>query len=256
MTILISVISHLQGDLVFQLLQDIQRYCLSGDIEVVLTINVEEKMPFRINDFGFKIILVQNKRPQGFGANHNRAFQLSDSDYFCVINPDVRLVRDPFPILLETALERKPGLVAPLIKNSENEIEDSARQLPTPLRLLKRFINIKRKAPDLDYPIGETLVFPDWVAGICMLFPSSVFAKMKGFDERYFLYLEDADLCSRLRMAGFKIILDPRVSVIHNARRASHKNWKYFWWHMQSSIRFFSSRVYWSTWISQFNIKN
>jgi N-acetylglucosaminyl-diphospho-decaprenol L-rhamnosyltransferase len=114
-----------------------------------------------------------------------------------------------------------------------------------------RFWN-RGKGVKVDYPIGNTFIFPDWVAGIFMFFPSQVFTEMNGFDERYFLYLEDVDLCSRLRLAGYKIVLDPRVLVIHNARRDSHANWQYFKWHIFSGMRFFSSTIFWACYLKQF----
>jgi N-acetylglucosaminyl-diphospho-decaprenol L-rhamnosyltransferase len=253
MPVSLSVVSHQQSDLVFQLLKDIQSHCFHENLEVIVTVNTEEKIPFNPDDFGFKIRMILNEYPRGFGANHNAAFKWCNSKFFCILNPDIRLTGNPFPLLVDTASDRKTGVMAPLIKNNNNRIEDSARRLPTPFRLIRRILTPNRD--HLDYPIGKDLISPDWVAGIFMLFPKEVFAEMKGFDERYFLYLEDADLCSRLKLAGYKIILDPRVSVIHNARRDSHKSGQYLWWHVQSAVRFFRSRVFWSSWLAQFPMK-
>ncbi|MEW6186778.1 MAG: hypothetical protein AB1585_13670, partial [Thermodesulfobacteriota bacterium] len=97
-----------------------------------------------------------------------------------------------------------------------------------------------------DYPVGEAVFSPDWVAGIFLLLSSRVFALLNGFDERYFLYFEDVDLCCRIRQAGYRILLDPTVSVVHNARRDSHRKINYLGWHTLSAIRFFSSPVYWT----------
>jgi hypothetical protein len=79
----------------------------------------------------------------------------------------------------------------------------------------------------------------DWIAGMFMLFPAAVFAKLGGFDEAYFLYYEDVDLCSRLRAQGREVLVSSGVSVIHDARRASHRNPKYLRWHLSSMLRFF-----------------
>ena len=75
MSILLSVVSHRQADLVHGLLGDIERFCLYKDMEVVVTINVQEKIPFKEDDFNFKIRVIQNEHPKGFGANHNAAFR-------------------------------------------------------------------------------------------------------------------------------------------------------------------------------------
>ncbi len=225
MSILLSIVSHKQADLVHKLLNDIEQFCLYKDMAVVVTINVKEKIPFNEDDFNFKIRLIQNEHPKGFGANHNAAFRLSASQFFCVLNPDVRLTQDPFLLLAHLRADEPIGVIAPLILTGDHAVEDSARRLPTPARLIKRVLN--QKKGKLDYNMNKAF-YPDWVAGIFMLFPSTVFAAMNGFDERYHLYFEDVDLCSRLRLAGYKVVCDPKVSVIHHARRDSHRRLQIF----------------------------
>ena len=242
MSILLSVVSHNQAGLVHGLLSDIERFCLYKDMEVVVTINVQEKVPFKEDDFNFKIRVIQNEHPKGFGANHNAAFRLRDSHFFCVLNPDVRLLQDPFLLLAPLRADERIGVIAPRILSGDQSVEDSARRLPTPARLIKRCLK-REKDAKLDYEMNK-LVYPDWVAGIFMLFPSPVFSEMNGFDERYYLYFEDVDLCSRLRLAGYKVVFDPQISVIHHARRDSHRRFRFLLWHTLSGIRFFTSRVF------------
>jgi N-acetylglucosaminyl-diphospho-decaprenol L-rhamnosyltransferase len=253
--LLLSIVSHLQGNLVHDLLNDLQRFCSLKDLEVIVTLNRPEKLYFDEDDFDFRLRIHENHRPKGFGANQNAAFKLSPSDFFGVLNPDLRLIQDPFPLLSNQLADKNAGVVAPLILNKDNTVADSARLLPTPVRLAKRYFG-KQRGGETDNRMKNHLLFPDWVAGIFMMFPSPVFAAMNGFDERYHLYFEDVDLCSRLRMAGYQIILDPRVSVVHNARRDSHKNWQYLKWHIFSGIRFFSSPVFWSCWLKQLRQKD
>jgi N-acetylglucosaminyl-diphospho-decaprenol L-rhamnosyltransferase len=252
--IVISIISHKQAHLVLQLLRDIQQFCLHRNPEVTLTINVEEEIPFQEKDFDFRIRIFKNQSPKGFGANHNQAFHLSTSDFFCIANPDVRLVQDPFKLLAPIATNQNIGVIAPLIMNRDQHVEDSARKLPTPFRLIKRVLAPKEENK-LDYSLINEPLFPDWLAGIFMVFPGSVFKTMKGFDERYFLYFEDVDLCSRLRLAGYKVVIDPSVKIIHEARRDSHRHLRYLYWHISSGLRFFSSPVFWKAFSRELKIR-
>ena len=87
-------------------------------------------------------------------------------------------------------------------------------------------------------------IFPDWVGGMFMLFPSRVFREVGGFDTGYFLYYEDVDLCARLTLRDYRVVLCHEVSVIHVARRTSHANLRYLLWHISSALRFFLSPVY------------
>ena len=77
-----------------------------------------------------------------------------------------------------------------------------------------------------------------------MLFPSGIFERLGGFDERYFLYYEDVDICGRLRLQGHEVVLCPQAKVTHHAQRTSHRSVRYLRWHLTSMLRFFFSSVY------------
>ncbi len=273
MKIAISIVSHQQADIVAKLLDDIQKYC-SQDVIVVLTINIPEKNLFQAHDYPFPLMIIRNEKPKGFSENHNAALQTVNADFYCVMNPDIRLTSNPFPSLLSVFENSRVGVVAPLVTNAQGETEDSARFFPTPLRLLKRitkkFCNkigrynvktvVNKKSHNLnglvagaprneakysvDYHISNEIIYPDWVAGMFMLFPRNIYLQLKGFDAGYYLYVEDADICYRLKLAGYKVVLSPRVTVIHNAARTSHKRFRYLLWHLKSLLRFFIKRLF------------
>jgi len=240
-TITLSIVSHGQGALVHRFFQDLQTYCAGEDLTVILTLNVAESLPFQPEAFSFPLRICSNRHPRGFGQNHNAALQNAPGNNLCLVNPDIRLTQNPFPALL-TRLQTIPrlGLVAPLVVNRNHDPEDNARKLPTPYSLIGRYLGLKH----LDYPIGQELLTPDWVAGMFVLLPRNVFQDVGGFDERYYMYYEDFNLCLRLRLAGYEIGLDPQVSVVHEARRESHRNLVYLKWHLTSILRMFGSATY------------
>ena len=238
-SIVVSIVSHNQAKLVASLLEDIDRYCQGLPVTVVMTMNVEESLPFSEDDFGFPLKVIYNRQPKGFGANHGTAFWAVEGDVFCVLNPDIRLEENPFPLLLENLQDKRCGVVAPLVLSPVGFMEDNARRFPTPLSILGKALGVKR---DLDYAIGQNPLSVDWVAGMFMLFPGRVFAELGGFDTRYFLYYEDVDLCFRARTAGYEIVLDPRAAVVHEARRESHRSLSYLRWHLDSMLKFFLSQ--------------
>jgi len=84
----------------------------------------------------------------------------------------------------------------------------------------------------------------DWLAGLFLLFPFRLFTAINGFDERYFMYCEDVDICARFRLAGYGVFWDPRISVIHQAQRHSHRRLNHLKWHLVSLVRFFNSEVF------------
>lgn len=238
----ISIVSHSQMGLVAQLLGDIEERCSDLNFELILTLNLDERLPFTLDSFSYPIMLVRNSAPLGFGANHNQAFTHATGRYFCVMNPDIRLNSNPFSALLACLRVSSVGVVAPLVLGEDGGVEDSARRFPSPLKILCKVFGGGRGPT---YVIDDVPIYPDWVGGMFMLFPRRMFEKLGGFDERYFLYYEDVDICARLRLLGHEVVLCPQAKVTHYAQRSSHRSFKYLCWHLRSLARFFLSPVYW-----------
>lgn len=248
--LVISIVSHNHGALLHDLLTDLGKFC-DERVEILLTLNTPETLPFSSNDFKIPITIIKNSMPKGFGANHNAAFKRSTGQFFCVLNPDIRLTVDPFAPLLEKLNDTRVGVVAPLVVDVAGRVQDNARKFPNPRAILKR-ICTKHRTPD--YAIEQSAISTasivstvsavevDWVAGMFMLFRRDVFAQLNGFDERFFLYCEDVDICARAHALNYQVLLDPTVTVIHNAQRDSHKRLRYLWWHVTSLLRFFCKR--------------
>ena len=229
----LSVVSHRQGALVNELLGDVGR--LLPNLDLILTCNVPEQEAIR-GDGMQRFCRLDNASPKGFGANHNAAFQYCDSPFYCVANPDVRLISDPFSELIACMDDPKVGLVAPRVMDPAGNCEDSARYFPTPARLAAKMLHLGEGR----YPVvGEAPMAVDWVAGMFMLFRAEAFRDIGGFDDGFFLYYEDVDICARLWKAGWKVMLHPGVSVVHAAQRTSRKNPRYMAWHLSSMARYF-----------------
>lgn len=204
---------------------------------IVLTQNIPDGVELLSSERG---VLKKNSKPKGYGANQNAAFRDFPAPFICVLNPDIRVTGNPFPDLLASFSNPKVALVAPKIITPECRLEDSARKFPT-LRSLacKAFGGSNGTYPKLNSS-------PDWVGGMFMLFRSDVFREIGGFDEKFFLYYEDVDICWRLRQKGYEIKFVPSVEVIHDARRESRKNWRYARWHLASMARYvIKARAWW-----------
>lgn len=232
-TLTLSIVSHGQGNLIRHLLGDLCRLNLPG-ISIILTLNIPEDEAWLAAAEGLPVRIIRNDRPLGFGANHNQAFACSTDDLFCVVNPDIRLPDDSLARLPLYFEDPRVAACAPLVVGSDGDVQDSARRFPNFPRLARRVLLRQRQA---DYA-PDAAADVDWVAGMLVLFRREAFAQVEGFDERYFMYLEDADICRRLRHAGWKTLYQPSVVVVHDARRDSHRSLRHLRWHMRSMIRF------------------
>jgi GT2 family glycosyltransferase len=233
----VSIVSHGHGAMVADLLHDLDAY-VRVPLRVFLTFNLPEEDALEASSLRYPLRVIRNARPRGFGANHNAAFRLAGGGAFCVLNPDVRLMADPFPALLAELGDARAGVVAPRIVNPQGQTESSARRFPTPLSILRKGLF----GAALEYDIGKEALPVDWVSGTFMLFPAGPFGEVGGFDERYHLYYEDVDLCARLRREGYAVRLVPAVQAVHAARRDSHRKLAYLRWHVASMLRYFATR--------------
>ena len=237
----ISIVSHGHTLIIPPLIE--QLLALDEVACIFVTHNIAEQHPILA---GERVVVIDNPIPKGFGANHNAAFVLArqrrlQAEYFCVLNPDISLVGNPFPALM-AALQSPPIIMAgPQVIAPNHRVEDSARYFPTVASLLKKAVRLVTKggSDPASLPLDpDERTKPDWLAGMFMLFTTPGYQALGGFDESYFLYYEDVDICAQIWKSGQRLIYCPEVSVIHDARRASHKNVRFFIWHLSSLIRF------------------
>lgn len=229
----LSVISHGHTEEIETLLEDIARCKIRKLAQIVITLNLSEERPRVPRGIDVPIHWCGNPYPKGFGANHNAAFRYCNTEYFAVVNPDIRFHNDPFAPLLEHA-GKEFGLVAPRVLDVQGRIADAARGLITPLEIVAR--RIQPRAP---------LRYPAWMAGMFLVFRAEAYRGVSGFDERFHLYCEDFDICARVRLLGWPISLCDNARVIHDARRASHDSPQHLFWHLCSLLRMWTTRAWW-----------
>lgn len=234
--ITVSIVSHGHGQMVVALVR--QLLGLPEVARVVVTLNIPEKLNLLENQ---RIILRLNQTAQGFGANHNAAFSLCETPCFCVLNPDIELIGNPFARLSAKLSESKVALCAPLVLNADDVVEDSVREFITPWRMVLRKLGFA--GGSLAPVINGPLLYPDWVAGMFMLFDADAYRRIHGFDTAYFMYCEDADICTRLWQLGLPVMVCPEVQVIHHAQRASRRSLRHLRWHVSSMLRYIAR--YW-----------
>jgi len=227
----VSIISHKQSSMILNILKDLSKYDFIS--KVYITINTDENIKEikKIKDFPIEIII--NKNPKGFGQNHNYAYTLSKCDYVIIINPDVRLKKLNFGNLFDYFKLENVELVTPVSVDENNNVQDNARKFPSILTPFIRKLGISRK----DYIDNlDEYTSVDWVSGMFMIIKSKTFEKLKGFDEKFFMYYEDVDFCKRIKNIHGKILRINNEKVFHIGQRQSHKNLKYLLIHIKSML--------------------
>jgi len=234
--ITISVVSHGHGEMLKSLLGRLLEFAEVS--KVVVTHNIPDAFTSITNN---RVLHIHNPIPKGFGANHNKAFSYCTTENFCVLNPDIEFTQNPFPHLTSVMKSFPAEIAAPLVIAPNGEVEDSARHFPTLGTLILKFLGVS----DGRHIISQdTSPFePDWVAGMFLLFRSCTYVQLDGFDECFFLYYEDVDICRRAHKLDKKIVYCPEVSVVHHAQRASRHNFRHMRWHLASMLRYLGKSV-------------
>lgn len=237
--ITVSIVSHGHSAFVPALLADLA--ACPEVARVVLTHNIPEQDKGIVSTN--RLLLVDNPTPRGFGDNHNKAFfKYSQTPFFAVVNPDIRLDGNPFPALLGCLQDNTVALCAPAVLNPTGELEDSARRFPTLGGLARKSLGVDDGR--LSYGLDDVPLSVPWVAGMFMLVRGTDFTALGGFDEGYFLYYEDVDFCVRLWRIGRRVRLSPGGRVVHDARRASRHNLRHALWHAASMMRYFRKHIW------------
>ena len=188
-------------------------------------------------------IYISQEKNTGFGAGHNRVLDIIDSKYHAIVNPDIILKEDAFSPLISFLENSDAGMVAPRILDENGELIKAYRLDPTPfdmfIRMFLKSAFKKRQSAhtmqDKDYSKSFNVPF---VQGSFLVIRTDLFKKLHGFDERFFLYMEDADLCRRVNEVS-SLMYCPDASVIHLWGQGSHKSLKLFKMHVTSMIKYF-----------------
>ena len=178
-----------------------------------------------------KLRLIQNPSNLGFGRAANRGYHSSQSEFVLLLNPDVRVEPQAVHRLLQTMQANlKAGIVLPRLKNPDGALQYSCRRFYSYQTLLmrrgpwkNRFSNhrLVRQHLMMDWD-HKSLKVVDWGLGAAMMIRRSA-AGRELFDERFFLYFEDVDLCFGIHKRGWKVLYNPDAGMVHHHLRESAK---------------------------------
>jgi len=146
----------------------------------------------------------------GFGRANNLGALQATGEILFFLNNDTRLTGSVFPELEGYfAAHPRCGVVGPRLVNPDGSPQRSTGKAPTFLSLL----GMKRGSDPFS---GRRSSERGWVSGAALAIRKEAFDAVGGFDERYFMYYEDVDLCARVRRAGYEIHAAPEISIEHS----------------------------------------
>ena len=215
----------------------------------------EDSLRSFINNFSDdRIEYIFNNSNNGFGSGHNVVLKkLMDNnfkekaEFHIILNADITFEENTIEKMVDY-MRKNPeiGQIGPKIYESSGEVNKSCRLLPTPLNLIfRRFFPIKSIVDKMDYNYEmrwcnyNSIMEVPILSGCLMFIRTDILKNVGMFDTRYFMYMEDYDLCRRIGQK-YKVIFYPEVKIIHKHGKASYKTRKMMIAHINSAIKYFN----------------
>jgi N-acetylglucosaminyl-diphospho-decaprenol L-rhamnosyltransferase len=183
-----------------------------------------------VRDLGVDVIEAGENR--GFAAGCNLGAAAGTSPYVLFLNPDARIDLESIQVLTAEVEDSVVGAAAPRILSANGHLEYSQRRFPSVASTFAQGLFLHRMLPRADWTdevirdesLYEVAQSPDWVSGACLLVKRSVFEQIGGWDESFFLYSEDTDLCRRIRSAGYEVRFLPAATAVHIGGQSSPRS--------------------------------
>lgn len=249
--IIISIVTH-NSRYIFEVL-DYLRNELGNDSEYEIHIfdnASEEEYIKKLQAYGSFIQLHLCDENKGFGYGHNQLLKQSNVRYGIVFNPDVLITKKSLDGLV-TRLKQDDQLavVCPKVLNEDGSTQYLVRQKLDVFDYMLRFIpfSFVKKLFDKRLSFYECRDLPEdqptfikMGSGCLMVMDVEKFNEVGGFDERFFMYFEDNDLCFKFGKKGYKILYTPLETITHLYEKGAHKNAKLFVIFLRSMAKFFN----------------
>ncbi|PQJ77193.1 glycosyltransferase family protein [Polaribacter glomeratus] len=185
----------------------------------------------------------------GFGAGHNIVIDRikNNSNFHLILNPDVNFEKTVIPnLILQLNKDDNLSMIAPKVLFPNGEHQYSCRRYPLLLELIVRRFPVFMSLFNPTISRGQykdrnltSAFFAEYLTGCFQLYKTADFVALEGFDERYFLYMEDVDICRKIDQLGKKKLYYPQEVIYHVLKQGSAKDLNLFLRHTSSAIKYF-----------------
>ncbi|MEX0991071.1 MAG: glycosyltransferase family 2 protein [Actinomycetota bacterium] len=243
----VVIVNYNAGGHLLACLGALDRAAAGTDLDVVIVDNASrDGSAERALEVHPAVRLVRNEENVGFAAAADQGIHATNAPWVFVVNPDAMVIAGTFAEVLTLADARsRVAIIGPLVRETDGTVYPSARRIPKladalghaligPFSKDNRFTQAYTLA-DWDRTSEREV---DWVSGSCMFLRRDAVDRVGAFDPGYFMYAEDADLCTRMRREGWRVLFTPVMEVRHERGVSTRGNPRMVWEHSRSIYRY------------------
>ena len=236
-------------DLLAECLNSLSSQTYADRMEIIVVDNAssDDSMQMVKRDFPY-VKVIQNQENLGFARGNNIGIRQSSGRYVCLVNSDVRLLPDCLsPLVQQLDQDTTIGIIGPKVLWPDMTLQDSCRKFPGLWNNLCELLRLNRLFPKSNFFSGEhmkhfdhtTTKNVDGLVGCFLMIRRTALDQAGVFDERFFIYSEETDLCKRFRQQNWKIVFYPGAQIIHHVRKSSEKDpFRFSFEQLKSKIKY------------------
>ena len=222
----IIIVNYNSGESLKRCLASLKESRIESPYEIIVVDNGSQEGDLKgLEEDLFNLQLIRNPKNIGFARANNQGISNSKGDHLLLLNPDTLVLKEGLDGLVKFMEEHpKAGAAGPMLLSPDGTRQPSFRRFPSLLNVFfGRTSFLTRRFPKNPFTKSYLMMDAnsqrarevDWIMGACMILRRDAFQGVGGFDESFFLFVEDVDLCYRLKRMGWKIYYVPEVRVIH-----------------------------------------
>lgn len=224
----IITVSYNSEDFINKFAESVLKYKPSDSELIVIDNDSTDKTATILEKFIPRLKLIKSSENLGFSKASNLAAKEAKGQYLFFLNPDTEFLSEPLGELVNFYEKVSAGIVGPKLIMPSGKPQASVKKLPTVWGAIKEYILGIKYSYSEYVPEGGEPVEVEQLYGAALLISKDLFWRVGGFNEKFFLYYEDAELCRQIRNLGKKVYYYPESSIKHlvGATKSSQNKYK------------------------------
>ncbi|HXG91313.1 MAG TPA: glycosyltransferase family 2 protein [Blastocatellia bacterium] len=242
--IAVVVVSYNTRALLLECLASVIESSREAEIELIVVDNASRDGSYEAVREAFpQAVTVRNSTNIGFGVACNQAIRRTTAPFILLLNSDARINTDALQAILDAMrFDERCGAASCRIVNDEGEEMINTRNFLTPLNQALELLGFKRRAYRPKPEDNNLDCSVEWIDGACLMLRRAALDEVGLFDEQFFMYSEDEDLCFRLKERGWKVCFSSAATVFHRGAASSSQDRTNMLRHFYSSQMLFLSK--------------